>query len=68
MTTTDLRDQASGRLIVGLDVPTIADAEKAVEELGDAVSFYKIGYQLVLRVVSISQKALWRRRRKSSST
>ncbi len=60
MTTTDLRDQApgeaSGRLIVGLDVPTIADAEKAVEELGDTVSFYKIGYQLVLRVVSISQK------------
>ena len=47
MTTTDLRDQASGRLIVGLDVPTIADAEKAVEELGDTVSFYKIGYQLV---------------------
>ena len=43
MTTTDLRD----RLIVGLDVPTIAEAEKAVEELGDAVSFYKIGYQLV---------------------
>ncbi len=32
---------------MGLDVPTIADAEKAVEELGDTVSFYKIGYQLV---------------------
>ncbi|MBV2142088.1 orotidine-5'-phosphate decarboxylase [Falsochrobactrum sp. TDYN1] len=43
MTTTDLRE----RLIVGLDVPTIAEAEKLVEELGDAVSFYKIGYQLV---------------------
>lgn len=43
MTTTALRDQ----LIVGLDVPTIAEAERAVEELGDAVSFYKIGYQLV---------------------
>ena len=43
MTTTDLRDQ----LIVGLDVPAISDAEKVVEELGDAVSFYKIGYQLV---------------------
>lgn len=47
MTTTDLRDEASGRLIVGLDVPTVAEAEKVVEELGDAVSFYKIGYQLV---------------------
>jgi len=43
MTTTDLRD----RLIVGLDVPTVAEAEKVVEELGDAVTFYKIGYQLV---------------------
>lgn len=51
MTTTELRDNAAGeasdRLIVGLDVPTIAEAEKVVEELGDAVSFYKIGYQLV---------------------
>lgn len=34
------------RLIVGLDVPTLKDAEKAVRELEGAVSFYKIGYQL----------------------
>lgn len=34
------------RLIVALDVPTIAEARTAVEELGDAVSFYKIGHQL----------------------
>lgn len=34
------------RLIVGLDVPTVADARKVVRELGDSVSFYKIGYQL----------------------
>ena len=34
------------RLIVGLDVPSVGDAEKVVAELGDAVSFYKIGYQL----------------------
>ena len=34
------------RLIVGLDVPTLADARKVVEELEGAVSFYKIGYQL----------------------
>lgn len=34
------------RLIVALDVPTLADAEAVVSELGDAVSFYKIGYQL----------------------
>jgi orotidine-5'-phosphate decarboxylase len=44
MTTHDaLRD----RLIVGLDVPTVAEARKAVRELGDSVSFYKVGYQLV---------------------
>jgi len=34
------------RLIVGLDVPDRAAAEKIVDRLGDAVSFYKIGYQL----------------------
>lgn len=39
----DMRD----RLIVGLDVPTVAEAEKAVAELGETARFYKIGYQLV---------------------
>jgi orotidine-5'-phosphate decarboxylase len=34
------------RLIVALDVPSIAAASALVEWLGDAVSFYKIGYQL----------------------
>ena len=34
------------RLIVALDVSSVADAEAMVERLGDAVSFYKIGYQL----------------------
>ncbi len=34
------------RLIVGLDVPTLAEAEAAVRELDGLVSFYKIGYQL----------------------
>ena len=43
MTHDTLRD----RLIVGLDVPTVAEAQKAVRELGDSVSFYKVGYQLV---------------------
>lgn len=38
---------ARERLIVGLDVPTIADAEAKVRALGDSVLFYKIGYQLV---------------------
>ncbi|MFN3766484.1 MAG: orotidine-5'-phosphate decarboxylase [Aliihoeflea sp.] len=35
------------RLIVGLDVPTIADAEKAVRDLDGIAGFFKIGYQLV---------------------
>jgi orotidine-5'-phosphate decarboxylase len=34
------------RLIVALDLPSVAEAEALVETLGDAVSFYKIGYQL----------------------
>lgn len=37
---------ARDRLIVGLDLPTIAEAEKIVSTLGDEVAFYKIGYQL----------------------
>ena len=37
---------ADERLIVALDVPTVADARQAISELGDAVSFYKIGHQL----------------------
>ena len=37
---------ARDRLIVALDVPSVAEAEAMVERLGDAVSFYKIGYQL----------------------
>ena len=38
---------ARDRLIVGLDVPAISEAEAMVATLGDSVSFYKIGYQLV---------------------
>jgi orotidine-5'-phosphate decarboxylase len=34
------------RLIVALDVPSVEAAETMVKRLGDAVSFYKIGYQL----------------------
>lgn len=37
----------SDRLIVGLDVPTVSEAESIVGRLGDTVSFYKIGLQLV---------------------
>ena len=34
------------RLIVGLDVPTLREAETVVRELEGTVAFYKIGYQL----------------------
>ena len=34
------------RLIVALDVPSVAEAEALVARLGECVSFYKIGYQL----------------------
>ena len=39
--------KAKDRLIVGLDVPTVDRAAAIVHQLGDAVDFYKIGYQLV---------------------
>src|SRR3979409_1798021 len=34
------------RLIVGLDLPSVAHAEAMIAKLGDSVTFYKIGYQL----------------------
>src|SRR6188768_1150686 len=34
------------RLIVALDVSSVAEAEALVARLGDSVSFYKVGYQL----------------------
>jgi orotidine-5'-phosphate decarboxylase len=37
---------ARDRMIVALDVPSIAEAEALVARLGDAVSFYKIGMEL----------------------
>jgi len=39
--------RADPRLIVPLDLPTRADAEEMVERLGDSISFYKIGLQLL---------------------
>lgn len=42
MTANAMRD----RLIVGLDVPTVNEAERVVRDLDGVVSFYKIGYQL----------------------
>ncbi len=39
---TDARD----RVIVALDVPSIRDAEALIEQLGDSITFYKIGMEL----------------------
>lgn len=39
---------ASDRLIVALDVPTADEARQMVRQLGDAVSFYKIGMELLM--------------------
>jgi orotidine-5'-phosphate decarboxylase len=36
----------SDRVIVALDVPSIRDAEMLVEQLGDSITFYKIGMEL----------------------
>ena len=38
---------ARDRLIVALDLPDVAAAEAMVERLGDSVTFYKIGLELV---------------------
>ena len=41
-----MRLEARERLIVALDLPSVETAENMVARLGEAVSFYKIGYQL----------------------
>ncbi|MBY7649011.1 MAG: orotidine-5'-phosphate decarboxylase [Candidatus Liberibacter europaeus] len=46
MTKSLVNDTKKDRLIVGLDLPTVSEAEKIVSILGDTVSSYKIGYQL----------------------
>ncbi len=38
--------QGDNRLIVALDFPTLAEAESCVLELGDSVSYYKVGMEL----------------------
>ena len=38
--------RADPRLIVPLDVPTVAEARALVEQLGESVSFYKVGLEL----------------------
>jgi orotidine-5'-phosphate decarboxylase len=44
----ELTLNARDRLIVGLDLSSLKEAERMVARLGDTVSFYKIGYELSL--------------------
>ena len=39
---------ANERLIFALDVPTVEDAHNLVEELGNSVTFYKLGLELFM--------------------
>ncbi len=51
MSTSFLSDKAipaDERLILALDVPTVAEAKDLVMSLGDAVKFYKIGMELFM--------------------
>src|SRR5437868_8404087 len=41
------RSLMAGTLIVALDLDTRGEAEALVDRLGEAVDFYKIGYQLI---------------------
>ncbi|KQR77990.1 orotidine 5'-phosphate decarboxylase [Rhizobium sp. Leaf384] len=42
-----MAEAARDRLIIGLDVPTVAEAQGIVDAVGDEGRFYKIGYQLI---------------------
>lgn len=53
-------DNPRDRLIVALDLPSIEAAEAMVTRLGEAVSFYKIGYQLAFAGgLSFAEKLTW---------
>lgn len=41
-------ERARNKLIVALDVPTVAEAEALVDTLGDSVTVFKIGLELVM--------------------
>ena len=44
--------KSDDRLIVALDFPTLEQAKACVVELGDAVSYYKVGMELYYAVAA----------------
>jgi orotidine-5'-phosphate decarboxylase len=51
------------RLIVALDLSSVAEAEALIARLGDTVSFYKIGYQLAFAGgLALAEKLIWKGR------
>ena len=46
LTVAQVAVRADPRLIVPLDLPTVAEARAVVQTLGDAISFYKVGLEL----------------------
>jgi orotidine-5'-phosphate decarboxylase len=53
-------DNPRDRLIVALDLPSVEAADAMVTQLGDAVSFYKIGYQLAFAGgLALAEKLIW---------
>ena len=63
MKETDL-EHPRDRLILALDLPSVGEAEAMIERLGDAVTFYKIGYQLAFAGgLALAEKLIWKGRR-----
>jgi orotidine-5'-phosphate decarboxylase len=57
-------EHARDRLILALDLPSVGKAEAMIERLGDAVTFYKIGYQLAFAGgLALAEKLIWNGRR-----
>lgn len=60
----DRLERARNRLVVALDVPSIEEAEALVETLGDGVSVYKIGLELVMAGgLDLAQRLIGRNKR-----
>src|SRR5690606_15089810 len=60
----DRLERARNKLVVALDVPSIKEAEALVDTLGDGVSVYKIGLELVMAGgLELAQRLISRNKR-----